>query len=143
MSPQVSGERICLLQIKKELLARMLDSVRRSAALLREDDMDAFDSEMDGCKEITEKVDEIAASIKRLAGEPAGAHADEIARLEKDIAYIAGQIESARMECNDVAQQKLHMYGQQIKSVRHTQKGINGYANQFQRRDAVFIDEKK
>jgi hypothetical protein len=126
------------------LLARLLDSVKRTYTLLERDDMDAFDREMDRCGETMARVDELEVSVENLKGRiPDVQQQPDIVRLEREIRYIAQQIEQARRECNDLAQQKLGGYSQQIKGIRHTKKGIDGYASQLQRRDAFFIDAKK
>jgi hypothetical protein len=144
MSAQMNGDLLRLLEIKKELLAQLLESVKRAAGALKDDDMDAFGQEMERCKGLMATADETGATAETLKQQMPGAQPHpELARLENDIAYIAGQIDQARRECNDVAEQKLKTYGQQIKAIRHTQRGIDGYASQFQRRDAFFIDAKK
>jgi hypothetical protein len=143
MSAPLTDELVRLLGMKKELLAGMLESLRQSLLYLQQDDMDAFNGEMDACQHIASKVDELGAPAEKLRERAAGARQDEIAKLESDIREIVRQIERTRQECNDAAQQKLKLYGQQIKAVRHTQKGIDGYASQFTPRDAVFVDEKK
>lgn len=144
MNSQLITDLLRLLEIKKELLVRMLDALKRSALMLREDDMDAFSTEMENCKEITAAVDELGITESSLRAQiPDAQQQSELIKLESGIVYILEQIERTRRECNDIAQQKLQVYGQQIKAVRHTKRGIDGYANQFQRRDAVFIDAKK
>lgn len=144
MNAQLITDLLRLLEIKKELLVKMLEAVKRSAQMLRENDMDAFSLEMENCKEITDAVDELGITESSLRAQiPDAQQQSELIKLESGIVYILEQIERTRRECNDIAQQKLQVYGQQIKAVRHTKRGIDGYANQFQRRDAVFIDAKK
>ena len=143
MSAQLAAEYTKLLGIKKELLNKLLVSLRRSVDLLREDDMDAFDAEMTACQEITGKIDELGCTLDRIREQALPARQEEAAALESGIKDMIRQIKLAQKECNDVAEQKLHTYGQQIKAIRHTKKGIEGYHSQFQKRDAVFIDEKK
>lgn len=143
MSARLSAELIRLLGIKKGLLNELLASLGRSVCLLREDDMDAFDTEMDICQQIAAKVDELHRSLDPIKAQATPAMREETAVLESGIADILKRIDEARKECNDVAEQKLHTYGQQIKTIRHTKKGIDGYTNQFVKRDAAFIDAKK
>ena len=144
MKAQLIADLSRLLEIKKELLAKMLETVKRSAAMLYEDDMDAFSLEMEHCEEITAMVDEMSVTEDSLRAQiPDAQQQSELIKLESGITYILEQIERSRRECNDIAQQRLQAYGQQIKAIRHTKKGIDGYANQFQRRDAFFIDAKK
>ena len=126
MSTQLAAELVRLLGLKKELLNKVLVSMRRSADFLREDDMDAFDAEMAACQEITVKVDELGLSLDRIREQAVSLRQEEAAGLEGGISDIVKQIELAQKECNDVAEQKLHTYGQQIKAIRHTQKGIEG-----------------
>jgi len=143
MSAQLTAEYMRLLGHKKELLNKLLESLRRSASLLREDDMDAFDAEMAACDGFTGKVDELVYSLDRIREQAALGSLSEAAALEESINDIFRQVAHAQKECNDVAEQKLQTYGQQIKAVRRTQKGIEGYASPFKKRDAVFIDAKK
>jgi len=143
MSTRLAAEYVKLLGLKKELLTALLASLRRSAHLLREDDMDAFDAEMTACQEIAVKVDEIGLALDRIREQTAPAGLSEAAALERDIRDMLEQISLAQKECNDVAQGKRHTYGQQIKAIRHTKRGIEGYSSQFMKRDAVFVDAKK
>lgn len=144
MKAQLIADLARLLEIKKELLAKMLEAVKQSAAALREDDMDAFSLEMESCKETTAMVDELGVTEGSLRAQvPDAQQQPEIIKLESGITYILEQIERSNRECNDIAQQKLQAFGQQIKSIRHTKKGIDGYASQFVHRDAFFIDAKK
>ncbi len=144
MKAQLTADLAQLLEIKKELLAKMLEAIKRSAMALSRDDMDAFSAEMEGCKGITAAVDELGITETSLRAQiPDVQQQPAIIKMDSGIQYILEQSERARRECNDIAQQKLRVYGQQIKAVRHTKRGIDGYANQFQHRDAVFIDAKK
>ena len=143
MSVQLSGDLVRLLEIKKELLAKLLDAVKRAAEYLRDEDMDAFSLEMENGKNLMTMADETGATADKLRRQISDSQHPELDRLERDIAYISGQVEQARRECNDIAEQKLKTYGQQIKAIRHTRKGIDGYASQFQNKDSVFIDAKK
>lgn len=144
MRNQLAKDLKRLLEIKKELLAKLLDAVERAEGLLANEDIGAFNSEMDRCADMMSMVDEMeqsAAGLKQRL--PDFKQLPDIIRLESDIAFIAEQIERFRRECNDLAQQMLDGYSQQIRVIRHTKKGIDGYANQFQGRDAFFIDAKK
>lgn len=132
-----------LLGQKKDLLSKLLESLRRSAYLLGEDDMDAFDAELAACEEITAKVDELVPALDRIREQASCSGLPQAAALEGDIQDIGEQIGLAQKECSDVAERKLYGYGQQIKAIRHTQKGIEGYSNPYKKRDAVFIDAKK
>ena len=143
MSGQLSGDLIRLLEIKKELLVKLLDAVKRAAECLRDEDMDAFSLEMENCKDLMTMADETGATADNLRRQAADPQHPELDRLESDIAYISGQVEQAHRECNDIAEHKLNTYGQQIKAIRCTRKGIDGYASQFQSKDSVFIDAKK
>lgn len=144
MNAQLCGDIVKLLEIKKELLVRILDAVKQAAESLREDDMDTFSSEMESCKELMETAEEMSATVDKLKQQmPEESQNTELASLESGILYILGQIEQARRECNDIAEQNLKIYGQQIKAIRHTRKGLAGYASQMKRRHAFFIDEKK
>ena len=143
MSTQTAAERVRLLGLKKELLTELLASLGRSARFLGEDDMDAFDAEMAACQEITGKVDELGAALDRIGEQAAAGSLPEAATLEGEIGEIVNAIKLAQKECSDLAEQKLHTYGQQIKAIRHTKRGIEGYSSQFQKRDAVFVDAKK
>lgn len=143
MSKELAAEYIRLLGQKKELFYKLLESLRRSACLLREDDMDAFDAEMAVCDGIKEKVDELVHSLTRIRKQAPPADLSEAAALEESINDILKQVVLAQKECNDTAEQKLTAYGRQIKAIRHTKKGIEGYSNPFKKRDAVFIDAKK
>jgi len=144
MSPQIEVDLARLLEIKKELLTNLLCSLRRSAEFLKSGDIDSFNSEMDSSSGIPAAVDELSAAEAGLKGGLSPAiRSGEIAGLEKNIAFILGQLELAQKECQDAAQAKLLYFGQQIKSVRSAQKGIEGYAGQRYKKGALFIDEKK
>jgi|GEM_PF-1337554 len=143
MSKELAAEYMRLLGRKKELLSKLLESLRRSACLLREDDVDAFDAEMAICDGIREKIDEVVYSLTRIREQASPVDLSEAGALEERINDILKQVVLARKECNDAAEQKLHAYGQQIKAVRGAQKGIEGYSSPFKKRDAVFIDAKK
>ena len=144
MKEQLIADLERLLEIKKELLANMLEAVKRSTAALREDEMDTFSREMESCKQITTAVDELGITEGSLRAQiPDAQQQPQITKIESGIVYILEQIVRSRRECNDIAQQKLQVFGQQIKAIQHTKKGIDGYANQFQSRDAFFIDAKK
>ncbi len=144
MNAQLNGDLLRLLEIKKEMLQKLLHTVKNAADVLKDDDMDAFDQDMEACKKLMSMIDETGATAERLKKQiPELQLYPDIARLESDVEYLLSEIEQARKDCNNIAEQKLRTYGQQIKAIRGTQKGINGYASQFQRRDAVFIDAKK
>lgn len=144
MSAQIEGDLARLLELKRELLTNLLCSLRRSAEFLENGDMDSFNSEMDSTSGIPAAVDELSAAEAGLrSGLPPALRNGEIAGLEKNIALILGQIQLAQKACKDAAQAQLLHFGRQIKSVRSTQKGIEGYAGQRYKRGAVFIDEKK
>ena len=143
MSTPLSSEYVRLLGLKKDLLNQILESLGRSADLLREDDMDAFDAEMAACQEITVKVDELGVTLDRIREHGAPDTREEAVELIDNINGIIRQIDLRQKECNEVAEQKLYTYKQQIKAIRHTKKGIEGYASQFQKRDAFFVDAKK
>ncbi len=144
MNAQLNGDLVRLLEIQKELLAKLLAAVKRSAGALRAEDMDAFSQEMENCKALMKMADETSGTAEKLRQQmPDEAALPELTRLERDIAYIAGQVEQARRDCNEVAEHKLKTYGQQIKAIRNNRKGVGGYAVQMQSRDALFIDEKK
>jgi hypothetical protein len=144
MNEQMNGDLLRLLEIRKELLAKLLEGVKRASGVLKDDNMDAFDQEMESCKKLMAMVDETGNTLDRLKQQiPETQRYPRVARIESDIAYILGEIEQARRDCNNVAELKLKSYGQQIKAVRGTQRGIDGYASQFQKRGAVFIDAKK
>jgi chromosome segregation ATPase len=144
MNVQLNGDLMRLLEIKKELLAKLLNAVNRAAECLRQEDMDAFSLEMEKCKNITALVDETGAAGNQLRQQISDPQQHpELTRLESDIAYICAEIERARRECNDIAEQQLKTYGQQIRAIRHTQKGIGGYVSQLNTREAFFVDAKK
>ncbi len=144
MSPQIEGDLARLLELKKELLANLLCSLRRSEEFLKSGDVDSFNSEMDSAGGIPAAVDELSAAEAGLrSGLPPALRNGEIAGLEKNIALILGQIQLAQKACKDAAQTQLLHFGRQIKSVRSTQRGIEGYAGQRYKRGAAFIDEKK
>jgi hypothetical protein len=143
MSTQLADDFFRLLQIKIELLTKLLDAIRRSEALLREDDMETFGHEMESCKDVTKMIDELEVTAVRLRQQIPDTQMGRFAKLESEIACILGQIDVAQKESNDVAQQKLHSFGQQIRTVRYAKKGIDGYASQLRKQDAFFVDEKK
>ena len=144
MNAQLNGDLVQLLEIKKELLLKLLEGVKHAAVVLKDENMDAFDQEMEGCKKLMATIDETGATADSLKRQmPDSQVHPGVARLESDTAYILGEIEQARSECNNIAEQTLKTYGRQIKAVRGTQRGIDGYANQLVKRDAVFIDAKK
>jgi len=118
--------------------------MKRAAALLQDDNMDAFDQEMGSCNQLMKTIDETDATADKLKQQILDTRCyPEIARLENGIAQIVGALEQVRKDCNNIAELKLKTYGQQIKDIRSTRRGIDGYASQFQKRDAVFIDAKK
>ncbi|MGI6151290.1 MAG: hypothetical protein ACOYIR_05000 [Christensenellales bacterium] len=144
MTPKIEADLVRLLELKRDLLTEMLLSLRRSAELLNSGDTDAFHSEMDKIGEIPAAVDELTAAEAGLrSGLVLSGRNERIAELEKNIAYVLGQIEQAHKECKEAAQAQLLHFGRQIKSVRSTQKGIEGYAGQRLNREAVFVDAKK
>ncbi len=143
MSTQLADDLFRLLVIKTELLTKLLDAIRRSAVLLREDDMDTFSHEMESCKDVTGMIDELEVTAVQLRQQIPETQMGRFTKLESEIGCILRQIDAAQKESNDVAQQKLQAFGQQIKAVRYAKKGIDGYASQFVKRDAFFIDEKK
>jgi prefoldin subunit 5 len=144
MSTQFNGDLLRLLEIKRELLVKLLEAMKRAAALLQDDDMDAFDQEMESCTQLMKTIDETGATVDRLKAQISDMRRyPEIAGLENNLVYIADQIELARRDCNTIAELKLKIYGQQIKAIRGARRGIEGYASQLQKRDAVFIDAKK
>jgi len=144
MNTQLISDLARLLEIKKELLLKILEEVRNAAVVLKDENMDAFDQKMEGCKKLMATIDETSATADRLKRQIPDAQVyPGVARLESDIAYILGEIEQARSECNNIAEQTLKTYGRQIKAIRGTQRGIDGYASQFKKRDAIFIDAKK
>jgi hypothetical protein len=144
MNAQLNSDLVRLLEIKKELLAKLLDAVNRAAECLQHEDMDTFSLEMENCKNITILADDTGASVNHLRQQVSDTlQHPELIRLESDIAYISTEIEQARRECNDIAELKLKTYGQQIRAIRHTRKGIGGYTSQLNTREAFFIDAKK
>ena len=143
MNTQLADDLFRLLEIKIELLTKLLDTIRRSAVLLGDDDTDTFSHEMENCKDVTSMIDELEGTITRLRQQIPDEQQGRFAKLESEIAYILGQIDAAQKESNDVAQQKLQTFGQQIKAIRYTKKGIDGYASQMKNPDAFFIDAKK
>ena len=143
MNAQLADDLFRLLKIKKELLTKLLDSIRRSRGLLDDDDMDTFSHEMENCKGISKMIDELGSTVIKLKEQMPDVHQERFVKLESEITYILGQIDVAQKESNDVAQQKLQLYGQQIKAIMNTKKGINGYSSQLNKRDAFFIDAKK
>ena len=125
MSAPLTDELVRLLGMKKELLAGMLESLRQSLLYLQQDDMDAFNGEMDACQHIASKVDELGAPAEKLRERATGARQDEIAKLESDIREIVRQIERTRQNAT-TQPSRAQFYGQQIKAVRHTQKVSTG-----------------
>jgi hypothetical protein len=143
MKTQFADDLKRLLEIKKELLAKLLDTVKRAEGLLAKDDIEGFNGEMDQCADFMSMADDLEKSAAGLRQQiPDIQQQPEIIRLQGDIAYIAEQVGQLRRECSDLAQQKLDGFSQQIRVIRHSKK-IDGYANQFQSRDAFFIDAKK
>ena len=143
MISQLESDFKKLLEIKKELLIKMLNTVRQAAELLGNNDMDAFSEKMEGCKEISESVDDLDKTIKRLKGKMPESKSESVKKIKEEIEYIIGQIDDANVDCNNIAQQKLSTYVQQIQKIKQTKRGINGYTGQVKKRDALFIDEKK
>ena len=144
MSAQIASDLARLLELKRELLTNLLGSLRRCAEYLGNDDFDAFNSEMDRSSDIPAAVDKLTAAEKGLRDNlPPHMLRGEITAAEKNISILLGQLELVQKECTDAAEDKLRHYSQQIKSVRSTQKGVEGYALQLYRQGAIFIDEKK
>lgn len=142
MTAQIEADFVRLLELKRELLTDLLTTLRRSAEHLKNGDTDSFNGEMDKIGEISAAVDDlVTAEVGLKSGMPP--RNGKVAELEQSIKYILGQIELAYNDCKDAAQEQLRQFGQQIKSVRGTQKGIEGYAGQRYRSQAAFVDEKK
>jgi folylpolyglutamate synthase/dihydropteroate synthase len=89
-------------------------------------------------------VDELAAAEENMNGHfSAARQKDGIIKANREILCVLGQIELAQKACDETARRKLQDFGRQIKTVRHTKKGIDGYSNQMKKREAFFIDAKK
>lgn len=138
MKEQIINDLTNMLGIKKELLQRMLNSVRRSIDLLSGDSIDDFNTEMDKCQEYMHNVDRVNETISGMQI-PDSEKTAPVLELERDIVLILSQLADANMECNSAAKEKLNNFGYQIKALRQKRQGISIYACQVGR-NAAFVD---
>ncbi len=131
---------INILQLKKELLVKILDSTRKAAGLLTNDKLEEFDREMQSCGEFMKRVDEINEAAENLM-KKAWKEPEQL-QLENEMEYILNRITEANRECSDIAQEKLKGFGQQIKALRQTKQSIGSYTKK-PAQEAIFFDAKK
>jgi hypothetical protein len=140
MKEQIANDLTGVLGAKKELLQRMLNSIRRSIDLLAGDSIDDFNNEMDKCQEYMHEIDKINVTITSMQP-PDIEKPYAVLQLENQIVYVLRQIADANMECNSAAKEKLKSFGYSIKALRQKRQGIDIYTYQFGR-NAAFVDVK-
>lgn len=131
---------IRILQTKKDMLSKLLASAARAHEFLLKDNMDRFDDMMRECQDTMIAVDELdktvaALNISLTANEPS------VIVLNVEIDQIVKQIADIVNEDKGISEERLNSFGKQIKALRQTKQGRDGYKNKVY--DAVFIDAKK
>lgn len=139
MKEQILNSLTEALKTKKELLEKMVTAMRRSIDLLEGDNVDDFNSEMDYCGKMIEKIDELDEIIKKYnvseKEKPAA-----VLLLEKDIVSVIKLLAEVHMECNNAAEEKLLSFGHQLRALRQKKQGLM-YQNEVSRK-AAFVDIK-
>lgn len=143
MTAKTEADLVSLLELKRQMITDLLNALRQSKEHLNNGDAQAFDAEMNKIEDLPEALEKLSqaeAELRRFL--PDAARSGRVAELDKDIDYIRGEAGRAYQDCKNAAHEKMQEYGQQIKSLRNTQKGIKGYAGQRQTQ-AVFVDQRK
>ncbi|MGE5495257.1 MAG: hypothetical protein ACM3S4_08180 [Burkholderiales bacterium] len=130
----MSGNITDILKAKKTLLEELLDTINKAMRLLKEDNVDEFDRELQSCEQIMRKVDELGKT-------PSEEMSPADVEIGKEIEQLFGRIVQANNALRELSEEKLKSYGSQIKAIRQKRQGLDAYNRSSN--SAVFIDEKQ
>ena len=137
-------------QSKVEHLQRMLQNTNKQADLIEKDEIGALVDTLDERQRIMDGVDVLDGRLDKFYQELLTDYPQKEEDIHQVVQPYIEQIETLIKDIKTLddtnrlkTQNKLAEYGQEIKQVRDTNKGVDTYTNPYQSADGLFFDTKK
>lgn len=134
-------DRVKLLRLKKNLLCDMLASTQRMSDMIGNEQFEELGKEVEKRQAIIGQIDQADKDLERFSDSDTSSDASQI--LVADIQILLRDICVLDQSNNEAAAVKQKEFTSQIKNIKQSKKGINGYAAPFTMQGSVFIDAKK
>ena len=139
MNKQDRDNLLGVLEQKKEWLSKMRDMTEQLAALLGDDDVDAFSDGLEQREDIISKID----AFTRMERQMPDVEDEQVELLKQQTRDIIREIMKMDEQNAALAQEKIEQYRVQIKNMNQQKIGIGQYARAYQANEAFYFDEKK
>lgn len=130
-----------LLCLKKNLLYDMLVSTEKMCDLIGKDKFEQLGEEAVRREEIIVQINQADEGLKHFSD--VNESSEEVHILISGIQMLLRDIFTLNQRNNDTLIIKQKEYTSQIKNVKQSKKGINGYVAPFTTQHSIFIDAKK
>ncbi len=128
-----------LLLLKKEWLEKMLSLTQQFSRLLEADRIEEFAQGLKSREVIIAKIDELAKKERKQKSRR-DEETDALFSQTQDLIRAIMKLDAMNA---DLAEKKINLYKQQIKSLNEGKKGIGNYAKSGKSDDAFYVDAKK
>lgn len=134
-------DRVKLLRLKKDLFCDMLASTQRMSNMIGSDQFEELGKEVEKRQAIIDQINQADKFLERFSDSVTSSDASQT--LVSDIQMLLRDIYVLDQSNNEAAAVKQKEFTSQIKNIKQSKKGINGYAAPFTMQGSVFIDAKK
>jgi len=134
------------MQKKKELLSRAAQIAQSQAEMIREDQIETLRESMQERERITREIDRIdarCAQIRRRISDGAPDTCTRLGESEKGMMELLIRIQTADQANGEQLRGKLREYQSQLRQLRQTRKGMEGYTRTYASEDGIFFDTRK
>ncbi len=142
MSEDINIKPIEVLKQKRGLLLSMFGIMQSNNELLQSDRIDEFKDQEKKVQQIIKEINLLNLALSKMRQQQKeNFAAQNVVGMKNDIKNIIKKIISMNKKNNDIAEEKVRLYKNQIKNLNHAKKG-KAYTKS-KANNAIFVDAKK